>query len=155
MRKLFGCATLVLAFLTITPELMAQEIGPQEGQRSISFWLCGDSEGSFGVWTMRSDRTNLGLVGRLDYQRASSDASDTNSTRTTLELAPTLRQYTGRFGPVLPYLQGGVGLGYSSISSQDASGISVSVRGGFGVEWFPVSNVGIGGKRAPQPVATP
>jgi hypothetical protein len=145
MRKLIGCSTFVLALLSTAPEMAAQEVGPTEGQRSISFGVRGEGYNTFGLWTMRSDRTNLGLIGTFEYMRGTTDPGGGKSSRSGLDLAPTLRRYTGQIGPVLPYLQGGIGLGYYTASTDDYSGRSVSARGGVGVEWFPVSNVGVGG----------
>jgi hypothetical protein len=145
MRKLIGCSTFVLALFSTAPEMAAQEVGPQKGQRSISFGVRGDGGNSFGLWTMLSDRTNLGLIGIFEHSRGTWDPGSRQSTRTSLDFAPTLRRYTGQIGPVLPYLQGGIGVGYHTNSVEDYSGRSVGARGGIGVEWFPVSNVGVGG----------
>lgn len=145
MRKLIGCSTFVLALFSVTPELTAQEVGPQQGQRSISFGVRGEGSSTFGLWTMLSERTNLGLLGTLNYNRQTLDPGDRKATSWTLTVAPTLRSYTARLGPVLPYLQGGIGVGFGEGSPNDVSILSASANGGLGVEWFPVSNVGIGG----------
>lgn len=115
----------------------------QEGRRSISFGLPSGGGSSFGIWTMLSERTNLGLIGQLQVEQQ--DDPDVDSWG--LRLAPAIKRYVRRAGPVAPFLYGNVALGWESETQPggEESAWSIGTFGGLGVEWFPVSSVSIGG----------
>ncbi|HEY8470544.1 MAG TPA: hypothetical protein VIL18_12915 [Longimicrobiales bacterium] len=143
--KVAVVSAMVLA--AVAAPAAAQQAGSenalQKGRRSISFGLPGGGGTSFGIWTMLSQRTNLGLNVELDMR--DSDTPDVGSWE--LELAPAIKRYTRGLGPVTPFLYGEVSLGFaeSSQGANDLSSWSTGAFGGLGVEWFPVRSVSIGG----------
>lgn len=137
-------SAMVLAGVAAAPAA-AQQAGSanalQKGRRSISFGLPGSPR--FGIWTMLSERTNLGLNAELEMQN--SDAPDVEGWG--LELAPAIKRYTRGLGPVMPFLYGEVNLGFgkSSQGGNDVTNWGTGAFGGLGVEWFPVRSISIGG----------
>lgn len=126
--------------------LLAQDAGAtalERGRRSISFTLPGGGGTSFGLWTMLSDRTNLGLNARLEIDRR--DAPDVDAW--AVELAPAIRRYVRALGPVMPFLYADVSIGFGGQAQPagDESVLALGTFGGIGVEWFPVRSVSIGG----------
>jgi hypothetical protein len=144
--KVAVVTAMALAAVAASPAA-AQQAGSQnalqKGRRSISFSLPDGGGTSFGIWTMLSERTNLGLNVGIEMQ--DSDAPDVEGWE--LQLAPAIKRYTRSLGPVTPFLYGEVNLGFgeSSQGANDVSNWGTGAFGGLGVEWFPVRSVSIGG----------
>ncbi|MEN8376056.1 MAG: hypothetical protein ABFS34_11460 [Gemmatimonadota bacterium] len=136
----------------------------KKGRRSLEFNLAdvfggfGD-QGRFGYWSMRSDRTALGLFANVAFSRSDTDRTqdevETDRTSFAVSLGPSLKRYVRTVGPVAPYIRGDLAAGIQRTSddfvSPQATAESTSTAfiasAGFllGAEWFPLEGISVGG----------
>ena len=137
----------ILATVFCAP-LAAQGVGahtaPERGKRSIVLDVAGDPQ--IGYWSRLGERTDLGLD--VGMNGIWSDGTD----QFTLLLTPALKRYLRPAGVLAPYTYWGIPLSYmrmrnDNVGVPDTSDSRWEVGGlvGFGLEWFPVSQVSIGG----------
>jgi hypothetical protein len=137
----------VLAAAASTP-LVAQTVEThpevQRGEHSIALDVSNDLE--IGYWNRQSERMDLGL--QVWAQGVWSDAND----RLAIGITPAIKQYFGSAGRLAPYSYWGIPLGYTRVAYdntgvEDTNEDSFSVGGelGFGLDWFPVPQVSVGG----------
>jgi hypothetical protein len=135
------------AFL-LTPTLQAQT--PQaisSGTKSLSFGIDGSGTSEAGLWLLVSDRTNLGLLGSLDWVSEDRDSQDDRS-EFRLGVGPRVKWYLTDPGRVAPFWFGGMEFAHLRVSEEgesDRTSRGLGLDGGFGVDWFPVEQISIGG----------
>lgn len=126
---------------------------------AVSFSLEGPWQGSgssAGIWKMVGDRTNLGVVvglGAGTSDREHSEGAPSDGTDIDASLGVAVRRYANPTGQIVPFVSGEVmGYGWRSgvdiddgEASQETYTLGGSVRGGVGVEWFPVRRVSLSG----------
>jgi hypothetical protein len=139
---------LCLVCLAPAPALVAQETGPhpaaERGRRSIVLDIDGGPQ--IGFWTRRTDRTDLGLdLGLNAYLRD-------DLRQLSIAVTPGIKRYLTSVAPLAPYVYFGLPLNYTrqdddNVGTPDNTRHAVGVGGqvGFGLEWFPVTQVSIGG----------
>lgn len=136
-----------LCLLSATP-LIAQETGThpaaERGRHSILLDIDGGPQ--IGFWARHGDRTDLGLdLGVTGFVRE-------GNRQYSLVATPAIKRYLTSPGPLAPYLYFGVPLNYSRQEDDSAGApdniqqaVGVGGRAGFGLEWFPISQLSIGG----------
>lgn len=151
--------TLALAAVLTSAPAAAQAWRPEEGDRALVFtlptaWGGGGGSGGIGLWWQRSDRTALGMDLLLGFrqQRSGSDVQERTNQSLTFGLSPALKRYFEGTTTTAPFLRGDVGVELSRSwhdrpLGRNDGGYSVRFRlgGGFGIDWFPVQGLGIGG----------
>ena len=158
---MFDALIAVLAVLVtvgaIPSELIAQETAAATlvpGRRSITFGVFSGGSGSFGVWKMRDERTNLGLLADLRFStfhlNVEGDDNDRSSSEVSAAVGPEVHRYADFTGRVAPYGFLGARLGATyrkAVSEPDLEDESWSadLSGliGLGVEFFLVPNLSI------------
>jgi hypothetical protein len=128
--------------------LQAQAVGAhpatERGKHSIALEVDGGPQ--IGYWSRRSERTDLGLD--VGVSGLWSDGSD----QIAVALTPAIKHYLRPTGALAPYTYWGIPLTYMRTSndnvgvpdtSHDRWGAGGLV--GFGLDWFPISQVSIGG----------
>ena len=137
----------LLCFMPPTT-LVAQETGSQpaagRGEHSIVLDINGGPQ--IGFWARASDRTDLGLdLGVNGLLRG-------ETTHLSVMATPAIKRYLTSTGPLAPYLYFGVPLNYTRQDNDNVGapddvqhGFGVGGRAAFGLEWFPVRQVSIGG----------
>lgn len=141
-------ALAVILVVISTTALAAQEIGShpasERGRRSIVLDVSGGPQ--IGYWTRRSDRTDLGL----DFGVGGMLSHDVDNV--SISLTPAIKRYLSTTGPLAPYTYFGVPLTYSrsefdNTGAPDDNVNTYALGGlvGFGLEWFPIAQVSIGG----------
>jgi hypothetical protein len=135
---------LSLASSTVAAQSIGSHPASERGRRSIALGVGGATQ--VGFWTRSSDRTDLGLE-----LSGNGFFSDRNTTL-LLTLTPSLKRYHGAAGPLAPYTFFGVPLQYQrsandNVGAPDTAQDSYGVGGaaGFGLDWFPVPQVSLGG----------
>jgi hypothetical protein len=121
------------------------------GARSIVLpFPTTDGNASFGFWQMRSERTNLGLVGSVRLDRLDIDGDSTTGGRTDVEvrLGPALKRYYNLHPSVAGFGLVGVMGEYTradtgGAGTHDSWGAVMEM--GVGAEWFPFRRVSLGG----------
>lgn len=132
----------------------------QKGTWAISFIPPGFSGASeraeFGAWEMVGARTNLGLtlaIAVFGVDSESSVSGDASTASTDVTLGINLKRYVAPPREVTPYLMGGAFIGgrFERREGPDdyqetIRGMTSSVVGAVGVEWFPVRRVSLSGQ---------
>ena len=136
---------LLVTVPALSTELRAQAPAPlSEGTKSLSFGIDGSGSNEAGIWMFFSERTNLGLLGSLDWR--SEDRDDRS--RFTLGLGPRVKWYVPQTPRVAPFWFGGLQFTHSRRSErdeEDRTSRGLALDGGFGVDWFPVDQISVGG----------
>jgi len=139
---------LLAGSLLLAPGLHAQ--APQaisSGTKSLSFGIDGSGSSEAGIWLFVSDRTNLGLLGSLDWVSEDRDPQDDRS-EVRLGVGPRVKWYLSDPGRVAPFWFGGMEFNHRRVSEEgesDRTSRGLGLDGGFGVDWFPVEQISIGG----------
>ncbi|HEX7117674.1 MAG TPA: hypothetical protein VF212_02745 [Longimicrobiales bacterium] len=153
MRRSIATAVSLFGLLALAAPARAQDGAPadalQEGRRSLTFSVPSGGGASFGFWTMRSPRTNLGIDVNLSLRR-NEDSDEDALTDWGITAGPAIKRYfPWTSGPVAPFFYGGVNLSWRS---NDLGGggtvertLGLGLSGGVGVEWFPTRQISIGG----------
>ena len=148
----------LLVTLSLPAALEAQESASETlvtGRRSITFNIFSGGTGSFGVWKMRSEAQNLGVLvdAAIQYRHTAveGDGNDRTAVGFSVGVGPELRRYTSVSGRVAPYgfMGGRLGFGYGRTTIEpdledDSWNALLSGRIGLGVDFFPVRNLSIG-----------
>jgi hypothetical protein len=154
VRPCAGPATpaLVLALalvLAAAPGVLSQSPpGASQGTRSLSFGIDGSGSSEAGLWIFISDRTNLGLLGSLDWTSEDRTGGRPDRSQFTLGVGPRVKWYISGSPRVGPYWFGGVNFLHTRRSEEgepDRTSRGAGIDGGFGVDWFPVDQMSIGG----------
>lgn len=145
----FGLPSLVfLLILGFTPGLAAQTPGGLDsGARSLSFGIDGGGTAEAGIWLFVTDRTNLGLLGSLNWFSEDRRNEDHRS-GLGLTLGPRAKWYLASSGSTAPFWYGGIDFGHVRDSRQgrdDRTGRVLGLEAGFGVDWFPLDRFSLGG----------
>jgi len=137
----------VAAALTAAPALEAQAPGATgEGTKSLSFAIDGSGSSEAGIWYFISDRTNVGLLGTLES--TSEERTGPDRSTFTLGIGPRIKWYATPSARVGPYWFGGLSFRHVRRSEDDAddrTSRGLGLDAGFGVDWFPVDQMSIGG----------
>ena len=132
--------------------------GPPGGDRALAFGIYSSTEATLGMWRRGSGARWTIWEARIGASRSwgeDNDATgrDDRSVSGSLTLSPALRWYRLGDGPVSPFVQAGVHLGYRY--SEFYSGSIFQAREGhtwtasfgataaIGAEWFPRPGIGI------------
>jgi hypothetical protein len=138
-----------LVLLLSPPVLEAQSPAPvSQGTRSLSFGIDGSGSGEAGIWYFISDRSNLGLLGTLDWVSEDRGGNRSDRSQFTLGLGPRIKWYVVGGPRIAPFWYGGLGFTHTRRSEEgesDRSSRGAGIDGGFGVDWFPVDQMSIGG----------
>ena len=173
-RPLLALAALLALTGGVPDAAAAQEPAVETlvpGRRSVTFRALSGTN-SFGIWHMRDERTNLGLLVdvAIDYDKASADGDDNDLTDFSLlvGVGPEVRRYADISGRVAPYgfLGARLGLGWEWRHDEpfdDESGWMASLGGsvGLGAEFFPIRSfslnvqTGVGSTIAYRPIQQP
>ncbi len=122
--------------------------GLSQGTKSLSFAIDGSGSSEAGVWIFISDRTTLGLLGTLDWESEDRGGPRNDRSHLTVGLGPAVKWYLPPIRRVAPYWHGGLGFSHTRRSEEgeeDRTSRSVGLDGGFGVDWFPVDRMSVGG----------
>lgn len=145
-------ASLVTAFflvLAVPLASAAQMPAPVSlGTKSISFGIDGSGNAEAGIWMFISDRTNLGLLGTLDWVSEDRNPPRSDRSQFTFGLGPALKWYMPRTPRVAPFWYAGLDFRHTRRTEDDEddeTSRGLGVDGGFGVDWFPVDQMSIGG----------
>ncbi len=145
-----GAGFLALALLPfLAAELEAQAPAPlSEGTRSLSFGIDGSGSSEAGIWMFLSDRANVGLLGTLDWTSEDRGGPRSDRSQFTLGLGPRIKWYMPQTPRVAPFWFGGLGFTHTRRSEEDEedrTSRGLNLDGGFGVDWFPVDQISLGG----------
>jgi hypothetical protein len=145
-RSLAAAFTFAVA-LVMVPALQAQSPAPvSQGTKSLSFGIDGDGSSEAGIWIFISDRSNLGLLGTMDWR--SEDRSGPDRSEFTLGVGPAIKWYLLRTPRVAPFWLGGLHFTHTRRSEEgepDRTRRGAGFDAGFGVDWFPVDQISVGG----------
>ncbi len=122
--------------------------GASEGTLSLSFGIDGSGSGEAGVWRFMSDRTALGLLGTLDWVSEDRQSPRSDRSEFTLGVGPRLKWYIAGPARVAPFWFGGVDFRHTRRSEDgedDRTSRGLGLDGGFGIDWFPVDQMSVGG----------
>ena len=163
----------LFGLLICAAPVRAQEIAEKQmpsaltvGARSLSFSLTGSGGATFGIWRMRSERTNMGWEIGVQGAWTSADqeyddgrAGEQSRTNLSISVGPSFRRYIEIARPVVPFVHTGVGVRYSyrrvdTVLPRDPTdpdpetverGRSGGLFGslGLGLEWFPVERFSV------------
>jgi hypothetical protein len=138
----------LLLSLVSAPAAQGQSPAPMShGTKSISFGIDGSGSAEAGIWTFISDRSNVGLIGTLDWRSEDRDPQADRS-EFTLGIGPRLKWYLDGSPRVAPFWYGGLDFRHTRRKEDDEderSSRGLGLDGGFGVDWFPVGQISIGG----------
>lgn len=139
-----------LAAFVMSPPVTAEAQVPapvSEGTTSLSFGIDGNGSGEAGIWLFISDRTNLGLLGRLDWVSEERNPPRSDRTELTFGIGPRVKWYLMGSPRVAPFWFGGFDVTHTRRSEDDEDRTSrgIGFDGGFGVDWFPVDQMSVGG----------
>ncbi len=140
-----------LAVLLLVPTGVLHAQGPavaSPGTKSLSFGIDGDGSAEAGVWLFVSDRTNLGLLGTLDWISRDRESPGSDRSETTLGIGPALKWHLLRSPRVAPFWYGSLRFNHTTRSEDgedDRTSRTLGLDGGFGVDWFPVDQMSVGG----------
>ena len=141
MKKLVLSAV-ALSICFVQPAL-AQEV-KSRGSEAISLGVTSDS-GRIGYWHKVNDANSYG--GDFSFAYSDSSHNDIQS----YEFSPGIRHYLLPDKAISPYLYGALmgryGVSHSSQPDWKSrmESYTVGVKGGIGLEWFPVQSVSIAG----------
>jgi hypothetical protein len=140
----------VALWLLLSPPLLeAQSPAPvSQGTRSLSFGIDGSGSSEAGIWYFISDRSNLGLLGTLDWVSEDRGGARSDRSQFTLGIGPRIKWYVTGSPRIAPFWYGGLGFTHSRRSEEgeaDRTSRGVGIDGGFGVDWFPVDQMSVGG----------
>ncbi|TVR66515.1 MAG: hypothetical protein EA422_01955 [Gemmatimonadales bacterium] len=117
------------------------------GARSLSFGIDGSGTAEAGIWFFVTDRTNLGLLGSLNWF-SEDRRNDDDRSGLSLTLGPRAKWYLASVGSTAPFWYGGLDFGHVRDSREgrdDRTGRVLGLEAGFGVDWFPLDRVSLGG----------
>ncbi len=122
--------------------------GVSEGTRSLSFGIDGDGSTEAGIWIFISERSNLGLLGTLDWVSVDREAPRSDRSDFRLGLGPRIKWYIPGSARVAPFWFGGLEFSHTRRTEGDEDEQTtrgLGLDGGFGVDWFPVDQMSVGG----------
>jgi hypothetical protein len=145
VRALGALAALAAAAL-LAPSAASAQSPVSPGTLSVSFGL--DSTPTAGIWFTATSHTRIGLIGTLAHRTVDVDGpggTTTSESRTDYSAGPALKWYlSGNQQRVAPfwYVAGTAGV---NDPPTDARTTRYTADLGFGADWFPVSQVSLGG----------
>jgi hypothetical protein len=122
--------------------------GVTEGTRSLSFGIDGSGSGEAGLWIFISERSNLGILGTLDWISEDRESPRSDRTHFSLGLGPRIKWYVAGSPRVAPFWFGGMQFSHTRRTEDDEDDHTtrgLGLEGGFGVDWFPVDQMSVGG----------
>ncbi len=149
-RGFIGSALLIALALLALAAAAVEAQAPQAlspGTRSLSFGIDGSGTSEAGIWYFLSQRSSVGLLGSLDWMSEDRGADDDRS-HLEMTLGPRVKWYLTNPARVAPFWHGGFSFGHvrsSREGREDRTGRTLGVEGGFGVDWFPVEQMSVGG----------
>lgn len=167
--RLAAAAVPALVLLLTAPSPgTAQSHVPESGTWSISLGLFDEDGGTeLGLWRLFGERANVGFVVDANLDR-SEDESTNLSVGAPAEvkawsvtIAPTIKYYLLRRGPVQPYVRTRVGYGFgkgwfeiNEDRQRTDDNRLVRLSAAVGAEWFPLEGIGISGHTGWQALRT-
>jgi len=143
------CLSLVgLPGISVTPTEAQTPATISQGTKSLSFGIDGDGSAEAGIWLFISDRSNLGLLGTLDWVSEDRSSPRPDRTQFTLGIGPRIKWYVTGAPRVAPFWFGGLAFTHTRRTEEgedDRTSRGVGLEGGLGVDWFPVDQMSVGG----------
>jgi len=137
-----------LSGISVTPTEAQTPATISQGTKSLSFGIDGDGSAEAGIWLFISDRSNLGLLGTLDWVSEDRSSPRPDRTQFTLGIGPRIKWYVTGAPRVAPFWFGGLAITHTRRTEEgedDRTSRGVGLEGGFGVDWFPVDQMSVGG----------
>jgi len=144
MKKLSVFMVFILFSMALSASAQEENVTVQQrGNHYVTLDVSFD-RGDIGYWIKMSEKTDIGFNVGLNFRDTQHQKNQ------NYILTPAIKHYLISDKPFAPYIYSGIYFSYGKGEfnrdfPQSSEDYQVGALGGFGLEWFPIHNVSVGG----------